>query len=274
MINDQAHPPALAELIPQVICLAEEASHSILEIYNSDFAVEHKDDRSPLTAADLASHKTICTGLQTLQPTMPVLSEESANIPFATRKNWDHFWLVDPLDGTREFVKRNGEFTINIALIEGHAPIIGIVHVPVRGTTYFAGKGHGAYRKSGDEAPRRIKTRTTTPGHIAVAGSRSHGSAKQQAFFNKLGDVETHAIGSALKFCLVAEGLVDIYPRFGPTSEWDTAAAQCIVEEAGGIVTSCNLEPLRYNCKDSLLNPDFLAIADKSFDWRPYLSNL
>lgn len=274
MISDQAYPPAPAELIPGVIRLAETASRRILEIYNSEFTITHKDDRSPLTAADMASHHTICKDLHELTPAIPILSEESTGIPFSTRKDWDYFWLVDPLDGTREFIKHNGEFTINIALIEKNSPVLGVVHVPVSGTTYFAGRGYGAFKKSGNGTPRKINTRRTAAGRIALAGSRSHGSDRQQTFIERLGDIEVHAIGSALKFCLVAEGIVDIYPRFGPTSEWDTAAAQCIVEEAGGMVTDTEFNSLRYNTGESVLNPDFLVIADKTFNWRPYLAGL
>ena len=266
--------PLPATVLPAVKQLAVEASRHILEIYNSSFAVSHKEDRTPLTQADLASHETICTGLRSLAPDIPVLSEESADLDFSTRKDWHRLWLVDPLDGTREFIKRNGEFTINIALISAHVPVLGVVHVPVTGVCYFAMQNHGAYKQIGNEPPRRISARRTHPGHIAVAGSRSHGSTRQQAFIDKLGDIEVHAIGSALKFCLVAEGLVDIYPRFGPTSEWDTAAGQCLVEEAGGLVTGFDLEPLRYNTRASLLNPEFLAMSDRSFDWQPYLRDL
>jgi len=150
--------------------------------------------------------------------------------------------------------------------------VLGVVHVPVTGVTYIASKGNGAYKQLNNEQLQQIQTRTTNTGHFTVAGSRSHGSERQQAFFKRLGDIEIFAIGSSLKFCMVAEGIVDIYPRFGPTSEWDTAAAQCIVEEAGGMVTDEGLKPLRYNTRESLLNPDFLVIGDKNFDWRPYLS--
>ncbi len=263
--------PPLTELTAKISSIAKDAASQILEIYESDFAIEHKDDKSPLTAADLASHKIIYDNLTLLTPDIPALSEESADLPFETRQKWQHYWLVDPLDGTREFIKRNGEFTVNIALIEDHRPVLGVVHVPVTGMTYFANKGNGAYKQINNEQPQQIKTRTTSPGHFTVAGSRSHGSERQQAFFERLGNIELFAIGSSLKFCLVAEGIVDIYPRFGPTSEWDTAAAQCIVEEAGGIVTDESLNPLRYNTKESLLNPNFLVIGDRNFDWRPYL---
>ena len=263
--------PPLTELTAKIGSIAKDAASRILEIYESDFVIEHKGDNSPLTTADMASHKAICDRLASLTPDIPILSEESADLPFETRQKWRYYWLVDPLDGTREFIKRNGEFTVNIALIEDHRPVLGVVHVPVTGVTYFASKNNGAYKQSSNGQPQQIQTKKTNPEHFTVAGSRSHGSERQQAFFEKLGNIEIFAIGSSLKFCLVAEGLVDIYPRFGPTSEWDTAAAQCIVEEAGGMVTDEGLKPLRYNTKESLLNPDFLVIGDKNFDWKPYL---
>jgi 3'(2'), 5'-bisphosphate nucleotidase len=210
--------------------------------------------------------------LTQLTPHIPILSEESAKIPYSTRQNWQRYWLVDPLDGTKEFVKRNGEFTVNIALIENHQAILGVVYVPVSQICFFASKGHGAYKQSSEEEPERIKTKLTSPDSFTVAGSRSHGSEQQQKFFAALGnEVEIIAIGSSLKLCLVAEGKVDIYPRFGPTSEWDTAAAHAIVVEAGGIVTDTQLLPLEYNNKESLLNPHFLIIGDTSFDWQVYL---
>lgn len=261
-----------ATLLEPVLAIARDASARILEVYESDFAVERKDDRSPLTAADMASHETLCAGLAALDPALPVLSEESAALPFEERRKWQEYWLVDPLDGTKEFVKRNGEFTINIALIRGHRPIFGLVMVPVRNVAYFACEGRGAFRQDGDEAPQPIRTRRTDPGRITAAGSRSHATEAQLRFFERLGEnAEFINIGSALKFCLVAEGRADVYPRYGPTSEWDTAAAQCLVEEAGGIVTDMNLAPLLYNTKESLLNPEFLVAGDRNFDWSPYL---
>ena len=262
----------LEYLTTNVIEIAKQASQDILNIYETDFSVENKDDKSPLTAADMAAHKTICTGLEALTPDIPVLSEESSNIPFSRRSKWEKYWLVDPLDGTREFIKRNGEFTVNIALIEQHKPIMGVVHVPVTGTCYFAAKEKGAFKQEAEAEAKKIRAKRTEGGNFTVAGSRSHGSEEQQQFFSSLGEnVEVIAIGSSLKLCLVAEGKVDIYPRFGPTSEWDTAAAHCIVEQAGGIVTNTSLEPLVYNKSDSLLNPYFLAIADQSFSWVDYL---
>jgi 3'(2'), 5'-bisphosphate nucleotidase len=264
-----------SEFLPSVINIAEQAAKEILEIYQSDFSVESKDDNSPLTAADMAAHKIIIAGLNELTPDIPVLSEESASIPFATRRNWERYWLVDPLDGTREFVKRNDEFTVNIALIDNHQPILGVVYVPVTQLCYYSYSGQGAYKQVKGQAAKRINTKTTTGKTFTVAGSRSHGSEQQQAFFAALGnEVKVIAIGSSLKLCLVAEGQVDIYPRFGPTSEWDTAAAHAIVIEAGGAVTDNALNPLEYNKKDSILNPYFLVIADTSFDWSNYLEQV
>jgi 3'(2'), 5'-bisphosphate nucleotidase len=255
------------EYLGEVIAVAAQASEEIVKIYDTAFTVENKEDDTPLTAADMASHGVITAGLQQLTPEIPVISEESADVPFAVRGRWRRYWLVDPLDGTKEFIKRNGEFTVNIALIEEGAPVLGVVYLPVTGTCYYAAREHGARRvHRGGEAD-RLNTRKTRAGHLAAAGSRSHGSERQSRFFEALGKgAEIITAGSSLKFCLVAEGRVDIYPRFGPTSEWDTAAAQCVVEEAGGRVTDLHLRPLRYN-KESLLNPEFLVMGDPGFDW-------
>jgi len=251
-----------------VMAVAARAAEEIVKIYETAFTVENKEDDSPLTAADMAAHHVILEGLRGLAPDIPVLSEESSEVPFATRSSWSRYWLVDPLDGTREFIKRNGEFTVNIALIEGHTPALGVVHIPVGGACYYAARGHGAWRLRPGGAPERLAVRKTQAGHITAAGSRSHGSERQRRFFEALGPgADIISAGSSLKFCLVAEGRVDIYPRFGPTSEWDTAAAQCVVEEAGGRVTDLQLQPLRYNEKESLLNPEFLVVGDPGFDW-------
>ncbi|MDX1519439.1 MAG: 3'(2'),5'-bisphosphate nucleotidase CysQ [Gammaproteobacteria bacterium] len=253
--------------------IAASAGKQILEIYNTDFSVEDKDDKSPLTAADMASHETIIAGLLGISEDIPVLSEESSSIDWEDRKQWNTYWLVDPLDGTREFIKKNGEFTVNIALIHEHRPVLGSVYVPATGVCYSGIRGAGAFRED-QQGPVAIHTRKTREDRLAVAGSRSHGSEAQEAFMQRLGNAETMAIGSSLKFCLVAEGKVDIYPRFGPTSEWDTAAAHCVVEQAGGLVTDTQLDPLLYNNKESILNPHFLVIGDPEFDWRPYLKGL
>ncbi len=261
-------PPGLTETVVEI---ARDAGARILEVYQTDFEVERKDDKSPLTEADLAAHNVIVSRLGDLEPCYPVLSEEAAEMAFEQRAGWGCFWLVDPLDGTREFVKRNGEFTVNIALIDAHTPVLGVVYVPVSGTTYYAARGQGAFKREADGRTRRIQVRPLPRDRIIVAGSRSHGNDATRAFIDRLGDVEMISIGSSLKTCLVAEGRADVYPRFGPTSEWDTAAAQCLVEEAGGHLTDTALEPLRYNTKASLLNPHFLVFGDASRDWRDYL---
>lgn len=175
------------------------------------------------------------------------------------------------MDGTREFVKRNGEFSVNIALIEKHQSILGVIHIPVSGVTYYASLNNDSYKQEKDKEAKQIAARKTNANNITIAGSRSHGNQQQRDFIERLDDPEILAIGSSLKFCLVAEGLADIYPRFGPTSEWDSAAAQCIVEESGAIVVDTNFKTLEYNTKDSLLNPSFLVVADKDFNWSDYL---
>jgi 3'(2'), 5'-bisphosphate nucleotidase len=262
----------IGHLLEPVTELARAAGARILEVYNSDdFAVREKDDRSPLTAADLAAHDTILAGLARLTPEIAILSEESAGVPYATRSGWRRYWLVDPLDGTREFVSRNGEFTVNIAFIEDGVPVLGVVHVPVTGTTYSACRGRGAFRQAGNEEPAPIRVRRLEGGPVRVVGSRSHRGESLNAFLDRLGDYELVGMGSSLKLCLVAEGSADVYPRLGPTSEWDTAAAQCVVEQAGGQVTDTALQPLRYNTGDSLLNPHFLVFGDASRDWSQYL---
>jgi 3'(2'), 5'-bisphosphate nucleotidase len=263
----------LEPLLDAVRKIAEQAAGKILEVYESEFAIALKDDRSPLTQADLASHKTICEALQQLTPDIPILSEESKSLPYSVRSQWGRYWLVDPLDGTKEFIKRNGEFTVNIALIEGHEVALGVVYVPVTGVCYFAARGVGAFkREPGGGSVKRIQTRKVNPRSFAVCGSRSHGSEAVQELIRKLpGEVEFISQGSSLKLCLVAEGRADIYPRFGLTSEWDTAASQCVVEQAGGIVTDVNFRPVTYNAKDDILNPYFLVIGDASYGWRDLL---
>jgi 3'(2'), 5'-bisphosphate nucleotidase len=257
--------------LDDLLQLAREAGDAILTVYNTDFDVERKQDNSPLTEADLASHRTIVSALEKLTPDIPVLSEESAKIPFETRRRWDRYWLIDPLDGTREFVKRNGEFTVNIALIEGHRPTAGVVYAPVLDRLYYGTLEGGAWLENDNQDARSIQVASRLRQPTKVAGSRSHAGDSLQRFLDKLGDYELVSMGSSLKLCLVAEGEADIYPRLGPTSEWDTAAAQAVVEAAGGRVTTLDLQPLRYNTKDSLLNPQFLVFGDLSEDWTVYL---
>jgi 3'(2'), 5'-bisphosphate nucleotidase len=250
-----------------VVELVRRAGDAILAVYAEDFDVEHKEDASPVTAADMAAHRLLVEGLGALTPDIPVLSEESADIPWATRRTWGRYWLVDPLDGTREFVKRNGEFTVNVALIEAHRPTLGVVLAPVTGDLYYAESGRGAWRQTAvDGGAQRLSTRTPDTPPV-VAGSRSHGSERQRNLLSRIGDYVLVAQGSSLKFCLVARGDADFYLRAGPTSEWDTAAAQCVLEAAGGAVTTLDGEPLRYNTKDSLLNPEFIAVGDPAAAW-------
>lgn len=255
-------------LLTQIAAVAREAAEAILVVYAQDFEVQRKADHSPVTEADLAAQRVIVASLDRLDEKLPVLSEESRIAPWPQRQAWLRYWLVDPLDGTREFVKRNGEFTVNIALIDGHEPVLGVVLAPVTGDLYAAERGGGAWRQAGvDAAWQRIATRDMAEPPV-VAGSRSHGGHGMTLLRELLGDdfVEM-PMGSSLKFCLVARGDADVYLRRGATSEWDTAAAQCVVEEAGGAVLDLAGRPLRYNRKDSLINPEFIALGDRSIDW-------
>lgn len=260
-----------AALLPGVVAIAEEAGRRILEIYATDFQVTRKNDASPLTAADMAAHNAIISGLERLTPGIPVLSEESATIPYETRAAWRLYWLIDPLDGTREFVKRNGEFTVNIALIEDHVPILGVIQVPVSGLVYCAARGAGAKKQAAGGDFESIHVRALGAGPVMVAGSRSHRGELLDGYLSRLGPHDLISMGSSLKTCLVAEGRADLYPRLGPTSEWDTAAAHCVVLEAGGRITDTMMQPLRYNTKDSLLNPHFFVFGDATRDWSRYL---
>jgi 3'(2'), 5'-bisphosphate nucleotidase len=254
-----------------IIALAREAAARILVVYESDFAVERKGDQSPLTAADMAAHHCIVEGLERLTPDIPVLSEESAeDVPALVRRRWPRLWLVDPLDGTREFVKRNGEFTVNIALIDDGVPILSVVQAPVTGALWHAARGRGAFRREGT---RDIVLATRVPAlpPLRVAASRSHGDPRSAALMQRIGHSEAMPLGSSLKFCRIAEGGMDVYPRFGPTSEWDTAAGQCVLEAAGGIVIDPRGRPLRYNQRDTVLNGDFIALGDPGLPWREWM---
>jgi 3'(2'), 5'-bisphosphate nucleotidase len=259
-------------LIDALVEIVEEAGREIMKVYASNFDVVTKDDASPLTQADLASHRTIRDALNRLTPDIPVLSEES-NLPdFATRRAWTRYWLVDPLDGTKEFVSRNGEFTVNIALISDHAPVLGVVFVPVSNTTYTGAAGVGAFCQHGSASPQAIRVTTPAAVPLRIVGSRSHRGDSLDQYLPRLEPYQLIAVGSSLKFCLVAEGTADFYPRFGPTSEWDTAAAHAVVEAAGGAVIRTDGTPLRYNAGAGLLNPHFLVFGDRSRDWLRILS--
>lgn len=261
----------LEQLLAPLIDIARHASNEILEIYDTGFEVFEKDDLSPLTSADLASHRSIIAALEILTPDWHLMSEESADISWDERKSWSRYWLIDPLDGTREFIKRNGEFTVNIALIENHKPVLGVVHVPVSAVTYYGATGIGAFCKRGDHAARTISTRPAPQTGVVVVASRSHTSPRLQQYLDAMGEYRLTSLGSSLKFCLVAEGKADLYPRMGPTSEWDTAAAQAVVEAAGGVVTRTDGLPLEYNRKESVLNPEFLVAGDSSRNWSQFV---
>lgn len=254
------------EWFDAVLRTAIEAGDRILNIYRSDFAVTQKDDDSPLTQADLAAHRHIVASLQALTPELPILSEEAADIGYETRRRWSRYWLVDPLDGTKEFIKRNDEFTVNIALIDDGVARLGVVHAPALNLSYGAAVGAGAWRWQ-DGRRTAIRTRAV-PARPTFVVSKSHRDAALEALLARAPEHDALSRGSSLKFCQIAEGSADLYPRTGPTSEWDTGAGQCVVEQAGGLVLRTpELTPLRYNQKDSLLNPGFLVIGDPQYGW-------
>ncbi|HQS58964.1 MAG: 3'(2'),5'-bisphosphate nucleotidase [Gallionellales bacterium 35-53-114] len=260
----QSAAPSNAEmtlLLQQIVQLARSAGAAIMEIYRSeDFGETSKADNSPLTLADLAAHKIIVAGLGKLESAYPILSEEDANIPYSERRKWSSFWLVDPLDGTKEFLKRNGEFTVNIALVENGVPVLGVVYAPVLDVCYFAARGSGAFIQRDGKPVQSIKTKIHAAGQpIKVVASRSHSDERTTALLKRLGEHECISMGSSLKLCLVAEGAAHFYPRLGPTMEWDTAAAHAVVNEAGGMVCNVAEQALRYN-KEDLHNPEFLVL--------------
>ena len=261
-----------------VIATARDAAAEILRVYDTCFDVDHKADDSPLTAADLAAHRCIAGRLEALTPDIPVLSEESADtIPTPVRRTWTRLWVVDPLDGTREFVKRNGEFTVNIALVDDGEVVFGVVQAPVTGALWHGTRGHGAFRREGGDDV-VLRTRAPAQAPLRVAASRSHRNERTEALLERIAEAtgtagEPVALGSSLKFCRLAEGGMDVYPRFGPTSEWDTAAGQAIVEAAGGVVLDPRGRPLRYNQRDTLLNGDFMALGDPALPWKEWVGD-
>ncbi len=257
----------MKSLIDPVVALAEDAGRAILEVYATDFEVQSKQDESPLTQADLAAHLRIVAGLESLTPGMPVISEESGLPDFEERRSWDRYWLIDPLDGTKEFVNRNGEFTVNIALIDHQKPVFGVVHVPVTNKTYIGCDGFGAQRRDSDGSTHKISVADNSATAVRVVGSRSHRGASLDAYLGNLGDYDMIPMGSSLKFCVIAEGGADLYPRLGLTSEWDTAAAQAVVEQAGGSVVTLDGKPMKYNTKSDILNPFFFVIGAADRDW-------
>ena len=257
-------------LVALIVALAQRAGAAVMKVYSqAEFATTYKESGSPLTAADVASHDLISEELGRITPSVPVLSEESKTVPYDVRRQWRTFWLVDPLDGTKEFIQRNGEFTVNIALIEEGRPVLGVVHAPALDATYFAVHGLGAFKQSTRSGTRLIGVRPYEPAGLKVVVSRSHPSDALRKLLDRIGPLECIAMGSSLKICVVAEGEADLYPRLGPTMEWDTAAAQCVVEVAGGTIMDLSGQSLRYN-KPDLHNPDFVVSGSSGLSSRLY----
>lgn len=259
--------------------IAKTAGNAILSVYQraGDIDVTIKDDNSPLTEADRDAHEIIIAELKEFTPSIPILSEESDGTSVDERLSWSRYWLVDPLDGTKEFIKRNGEFTVNIALINNGAPELGIVHVPVTNISYLGKTGVGAWKvaATGEVDAISIANFDLNQGQVRIVASRSHRGDLLDQLINtleaKLGEAEVVSMGSSLKICLLAEGKADIYPRLAPTSEWDTAAAHAVLAAAGGDIVDTEFQALRYNQKESMLNPHFIAISDISYDWQSLL---
>ena len=251
--------------------ISVEAGRVILDFYNKNLNITFKADESPLTQADLASHKLITDSIKKITPNIPILSEEEF-IEWDLRKKWKKYWLIDPLDGTKEFIKKNGEFTVNIALIENNRPTLGVIYAPVSNELYFAKKNFGSYKiltskqlNTLDNA-KKISIKINKTNKVKIIGSRSHSNPILQKWVSKnFNDFQILQKGSSLKFCLIAEGFADIYPRFGPTSEWDIAAGHIILEEAGGKLKSIYNKEILYNEKEDILNPNFFAYNNINF---------
>lgn len=254
-------------LLDALCRLARQAGEAILEDKKRVSQITLKPDESPLTSADLASNQTIVDGLEALDAATPLLSEESAAIPYEVRKGWSRYFLVDPLDGTKEFIKGRKEYTVNIALVEDGVPVMGVVYVPELDTTYFGGAGLGAFKSEGSGTGRPISVSKKSADEPRVVGSSSHPSPDMVKFLELVGPHRLLQFGSSLKICQVAEGAADVYPRFGPTSEWDTAAGHAVVLSAGGRVVASSGEALLYNQKESLLNPSFFVLGPEDRDY-------
>ena len=262
----------LDALVKPAQAIARTAGRRIMDVYAGSFSITEKADQSPVTEADLAAHRCILQGLAELTPNIPILSEEAPDVSFAERGRWEWLWLIDPLDGTREFIRRSDQFSVNIALIHKHEAIFGLILSPVDGICYYAWRGGGAYKQIRNQSAHPIQATRVCHQPIRVTSSQaSYRSRRLQDYLHDLGDYQHLFLGSALKSCLIAEGAADLYPRFGPTGEWDTAAAQIIIEEAGGQMTDMSLRPLRYNARPILINPDFFAFGDTQRNWSQYL---
>ncbi len=259
-------------MIEQLQQIAEGAGREILRFYSEDCTAERKADNSPLTLADTASHEFISKALRDLDPSIPILSEEGADTDYLARAAWERFWLVDPMDGTKEFIKKTGEFTVNLALVEGTRAVLGVIYVPVQGLFYWADREGGAHKLTKGRSPVSICCRNANLDQLTIVASRDHAGPEVKALLGRFPTAETRSMGSSLKFCLIAEGSADIYLRDVPTMEWDTAAAQCIVEAAGGSVVMLDSEPLTYN-KPELRNPSILTLGDRSLSPSSLFSN-
>ena len=249
------------EYIKKLIKISKNAGDAIMDIYESEFDVNFKSDQSPLTKADILSNKIICESLKKITPDVPILSEESSDIPYHERSKWNQYWLIDPLDGTKEFIKKNGEFTTNIALIYENRPIFGMIHVPASNEIFWGSKEAGAYHLSGDSLSnkKKISVSKEKKDNLRIVSSRSHPSGGLKILLDKLEKFKLVSVGSSLKFCLIAKGEADCYPRLGPTCEWDTAAGEIIAESAGANVVNLENKTMKYNRKEDFLNPHFLV---------------
>ena len=261
-------------LLVEVCTIALRAGQAVMNVYGRDFDQQEKEDKSPLTEADLASHNVIVEGISSVS-SLPILSEEGKLPAWTERSEWQQYWIIDPLDGTKEFIKRNGEFTINIALVKQGVPVLGVVYAPALDELYLAAESIGSYKlttaiDSSLEDAKSIKVCASAPSTWRIVGSRSHGSERMESFVGFLGDYQMVPMGSSLKLCMVAEGKADLYPRLAPTSEWDTAAAQAVVEQAGGVVLRDDLSLMRYNTKDDILNPHFIVCASVQDAWADF----
>lgn len=249
------------------ISIARSASAAICEVYARPFTVDNKSDDTPVTEADRKAHRIIVESLREQFPGVPILSEEGEIESFEIRQSWTGYWLVDPLDGTREFVNRNGEFTVNIAYIESHYPVLGVVYCPLDGICYSGRSARGAALETADKTRQAIRVSQCAMDPVRVLASRSHRGDSLDTWLSQHDPVDLRPCGSSLKFCRLAAGEADVYPRFSPTSEWDTAAGQAVVEAAGGQVLKLDGQRLDYNRKASLLNPDFLAFGPTDRAW-------
>ena len=262
-----------SDLIEQLIKISKEAGEAILEVYNTNFDHQIKEDLSPLTKADILSNNIICERLKVITPDIPILSEENSNIPFNTRSLWKQYWLVDPLDGTKEFIKKNDEFTVNIALIENNKPTFGVIYAPILRETFWGSEGDGSFFLDKENNTKKINVSKNVNDPIKIVTSRSHPSDELSRLLGKIKNYDLLKVGSSLKFCLIASGQADIYPRLGPTSEWDTAAGEAILKFAGGGVIKLDGRQMKYNETGSLLNESFIALSDKKLAKKYFLSH-